>query len=154
MQRNGVRFYISHMPLAYWVPYAAFKALGVPPAPLPLQLFNLLLHGLTAFFLYRFLATLVAGCSTPGLADAPLFAAVFYLLMPAPLWYHGNVYMSDMAVQLPWAWSLAAGAKAAKSSLAITGVQEASTRSDPTVAVAARMAVWAQVSSLTVGMNS
>ena len=114
MQRNGVRFYISHMPLAYWVPYAAFKSLGVPPAPLPLQLFNLLLHGLTAFFLYRFLATLVAGCSTPGLADAPLFAAVFYLLMPAPLWYHGNVYMSDMAVQLPWAWSLAAGAKVFK----------------------------------------
>ncbi len=114
MQRNGVRYYISHMPLAYWAPFAVFKAMRIPPAPLPLQLFNMLLHGLTAFFLYRFLATLLAGSSAPSLTDVPLFAAVFYLLMPAPLWYHGNVYMSDMAVQLPWAWSLAAAAKVFK----------------------------------------
>lgn len=114
MQRHGVRYYISHMPLAYWAPFAVFKVLHIPPAPLPLELFNVLLHGLTAFFLYRFLATLLAGSSSPGLADVPFFAAVFYLLMPAPLWYHGNVYMSDMAVQLPWAWSLAAAAKVFK----------------------------------------
>lgn len=112
MQREGVRYYISHMPLAYWAPFAVFKALCMPPGPLPLQLFNFILHGLTAFFLYRFMASLLAGTVwAVRMEDAPLFATVLYLLMPAPLWYHGNVYMSDMAVQLPWAWALAVWAR-------------------------------------------
>lgn len=111
VQRDQVRYYVSHMPLAYWVPYAAATALGSRHTPFSIRVFNLLLHGATAYFLYRFLASLTVAAAQPGLSDVPLFAAVLYLLMPATLWYHGNVYMSDMAVQLPWAWSLAAGAR-------------------------------------------
>ncbi|MFT3884354.1 MAG: hypothetical protein QM724_02660 [Flavobacteriales bacterium] len=112
MQRDGVRYYISHLPLAYWVPYAVFRALHLRPSPVPLRSFNLLLHGLTAFLLYRFLRTVAKATHHPYQERLPLIASVLYLFMPAPLWYHGNIYMSDMAVQLPWAWSLAAGARA------------------------------------------
>lgn len=114
MKRDGVRYYISHMPLAYWVPFAMFKVFDVPPSPVPLRLFNLLLHACTAFFFYRFLTTVLSTADRTQVSDIPLFAAVLYLLMPAPLWYHGNVYMSDMAVQLPWAWALASGARVFK----------------------------------------
>ncbi|MBS1582201.1 MAG: hypothetical protein JST66_08395 [Bacteroidetes bacterium] len=111
MQRAGVRYYLSHLPLAYWTPYAMFSALGLPPSPVPLRIFNLLLHASTAYFLYRFLRTVFRAAHHPSAEQLPPLAAALYLLMPGPLWYHGNVYMSDMAVQLPWAWALAAGAR-------------------------------------------
>lgn len=101
---DGVYYYLSHLPLAYWAPAAVFALTGTAPSPLALQAFNLVLHALTAWLLAAFLARMRP--HDPDRWAVGTAAAILYLLMPAPLWYHGNVYMSDMAVQLPWAWSL------------------------------------------------
>lgn len=91
-------YYYSHPPLAYDLPYVVFKALSVAPNALGLQVFNLFFHLLTCIALYHVLSAVVRDRSSP----APLFAAVLYAFMPAPLWFHGNAYMSDMFVQNFW----------------------------------------------------
>lgn len=98
--RDGVLYYLSHPPLAFDLPYSLIALSGYEPTVLGLQLFNLLFHLITAiglYFLVRELTTLAA---------APVYAALLYLFMPAPLWFHGNVYMSDMFVQNAWIWHL------------------------------------------------
>ncbi|MEZ4808024.1 MAG: hypothetical protein R2815_11230 [Flavobacteriales bacterium] len=94
---DGVMYYFSHPPLAYDLPYAMFKAVGRPPDALGLQVFNLFFHFIAALCLLLALQEAV-----PGDPSAPVLAAMLYLFMPAPLWFHGNVYMSDMFVQVPW----------------------------------------------------
>ncbi len=111
MQRDGVKYYVSELPIAYYAPYALFKLLRVTPSEIPLRVFNLICHLLIAILLYRFLSAAFDVDRVPSIANAPLYASIFYLLMPAPLWYHSNVYISDMIVQLPWAWTLATGAR-------------------------------------------
>ena len=92
-------YYFSHPPLAYDLPYLVFSAFGVAPNVIGLQAFNLLFHLITTIALF-FAVRQVSG--TGSNTTAPLFAALLYLFMPASLWFHGNVYMSDMFVQNFW----------------------------------------------------
>ncbi|MCC6939169.1 MAG: hypothetical protein IT226_13195 [Flavobacteriales bacterium] len=102
---DSVLYYLSHPPLAYDLPHVLFALTGSEPNVLGLQVFNLFFHLLTAVALYLIVRELLVKDSTPW---APLFAAVLYLFMPAPLWFHGNVYMSDMFVQNAWVWHILA----------------------------------------------
>jgi hypothetical protein len=103
-QRDGLLFYFSHPPLAYDLPHVLFSSLRMAPDVLGLQLFNLFFHLVTTMALY--LAVREAG-NGPEWERAGLFAAVLYLFMPAPLWFHSNAYMSDMFVQSFWVLHLA-----------------------------------------------
>ncbi|MBK8500068.1 MAG: hypothetical protein IPL52_14910 [Flavobacteriales bacterium] len=105
--RDGVLYYLSHPPLAYDLPHMLFTLTGSAPNALGLQLFNLLFHLLTAIALYLIVRELLTvGSLVPSGVEAPLFAAVLYLFMPASLWFHSNVYMSDMFVQNGWVWHI------------------------------------------------
>jgi hypothetical protein len=107
--RNGTFYYLSHPPLAYWLPHGVLTLTGVPPGPTALTLFNLVFHFTTALLLFLTVREL---CSEPAaLPRAPLIAALLYLFMPAPLWFHGNAYMADMFVQNTWALHLLVAAR-------------------------------------------
>jgi hypothetical protein len=96
-------YYFSHPPLAFDLPYALFVLTGTPPNALGLELFNVFFHLVTALCLYGALREFaIAG------SRAPLFAALLYLFMPAPLWFHSNAYMGDIFVQNTWALHLLA----------------------------------------------
>lgn len=97
--RDGVLYYLSHPPLAFDLPFLLFRLTGSEPSVLGLQLFNLFFHLLTACGIYLITCTVVERGSS-----APLISGLLYLFMPAPLWFHGNVYMSDMFVQNAWVW--------------------------------------------------
>lgn len=100
---EGVLYYLSHPPLAYDLPYLVFTLTGTEANVLGLQVFNLAFHLLTALALYLIVRELLPkGSASP----APLLAGVLYLFMPAPLWFHSNVYMSDMFVQNAWVWHI------------------------------------------------
>ncbi len=103
--RDGVAYYFSHPPLAYDLPYLFFIATSIAPNALGLELFNLFFHLTTALCLYLIVRELLV--QQAG-SHAPLFVALLYLFMPAPLWFHSNVYMSDMFVQNLWALNLLA----------------------------------------------
>lgn len=103
-EMDGVLYYFSHPPLAYDLPFLLFKLLHMAPNVLGLQLFNILFHLIAAVCLLMALREAWPD-KDPG--DAPLFASMLYLFMPAPLWFHANAYMSDMFVQNFWMMHLA-----------------------------------------------
>lgn len=93
-------YYFSHPPLAYDVPYALFSITAVAPNAVGLQWMNIFFHLVAAIAV--FLAVRIAVDDE----RAALFATVIYFFLPATLWFHGNAYMSDMFVQVPWVWNL------------------------------------------------
>lgn len=98
---NGRYYYLSHPPLGLYLPYLAFRLFGLAPTPLGLQCFNLLLHALLVLAVWRLVGS-VAG------ARPALHAALLTMFMPAPLWFLGNAYMSDIMVVVPWVWHVVA----------------------------------------------
>lgn len=103
-EHDGLIYYFSHPPFAYDVPYALFQITGSAPNVIGLQLLNLAFHLITAWCLFLAIRALFPSREK---SNAPVFAAVLYLFMPAPLWFHSNVYMSDMFVQNFWVMHLA-----------------------------------------------
>lgn len=98
MDTEGNYYYVSHPPFAYYAPFALFKLLHVRPDVLPLQLFNLLLHFISALFVYFTVCLLSFNRARSLPYRSALVAYAIYLFMPVTLWFQGNVYMSDMAV--------------------------------------------------------
>lgn len=94
LDAEGNYYYVSHPPLAYYVPYFLFQLIGVRPDVLPIQIFNLLLHFLSALGIYFILKLLYRSLDRIAIAGF-----VFYLFSAATLWFQSNTYMSDMAVQ-------------------------------------------------------
>jgi hypothetical protein len=99
---EGNYYYVSHPPFAYYFPFFIFKVLHIRPDVLPLQLLNLLFHLLSAIFVY-FTVCLLSFNRARSYLHFPSFVAYsIYLFLPSTLWFQGNVYMSDMAVHLPF----------------------------------------------------
>ena len=99
---EGNYYYVSHPPLAYYFPYAMFKLLHIRPAVLPLQVLNMLFQWIAAMFVYFTVCLLSFNRARSYLHFPSLVAYTVYLFLPATLWFQGNVYMSDMAVHLPF----------------------------------------------------
>ncbi len=91
---EGNYYYVSHPPLAYYLPYAVFSLLHIEPDVLPLQYFNLFINLLCGFGIY-----LLARAWLPGNSWVGMVAAIVYWFTPAALWFQSNVYMSDMMGQ-------------------------------------------------------
>ncbi|MBL7944883.1 MAG: hypothetical protein JNN32_02395 [Flavobacteriales bacterium] len=88
-------YYFSHPPLAYDLPYALFVLFDTAPNAAGLQWMNIIFHLITTMVFFFALRVVMD-------ERGALFGAVLYLFLPATLWFHGNVYMSDMFVQVPW----------------------------------------------------
>jgi hypothetical protein len=97
---EGNYYYVSHPPFAYYLPYAIFKILHIRPDVLPIQIFNLFLHFISGLFVYFTVCLL----SFKGARNMPFLPAVVafvaYIFSPPTLWFQGNVYMSDMMVNV------------------------------------------------------
>lgn len=93
-EKSGRYYYLSLPPLSYIVPYYFFKCFGLQPSPLNLQFFNLILHALVLFFLFKTLTQFFTEKNA-------LMATVMYLFAPGPLWFHGNGYTHHVFAVLP-----------------------------------------------------
>lgn len=102
---KGNYYYVSHPPLAYYMAYSFFKILHLKVDVLPLQVFNLILHFISAFGIFLIVNTLykkpINEVNVPAITGF-----MFYLFNPATLWFQGNVFMSDMVVQLPFIYAV------------------------------------------------
>ncbi len=97
---KGNFYYMSHPSMAMVVPYALFRALGVRPDVKPLQIFGLAVHLLCALIVFALVRTVdPTGNSFNGGA---VLSGAGYLLLPANLWYHSNVYYTEIFAQLPF----------------------------------------------------
>jgi hypothetical protein len=97
---NGRRYYVSYPPFAYMLPYVVFRLVGVHAGVFPLQIFGLGVHLLTCLLVYLTMTSLTAGQYPSKVNRSALVAYLVYLFAPVTLWYHCNVYMCDMLVQL------------------------------------------------------
>lgn len=102
LDKSGNFYYVSHPPFAYYFPFAIFKLLNIRPDVVPLQLLNFGLHFVCALFVYFIVCLLSLHPARNGLYVPALIAFAFYVFSPATLWFQGNVYMADMAVQTPF----------------------------------------------------
>jgi hypothetical protein len=100
MNEAGDGYYISAPPFYLIAPYAFLKLLGQPVTVFGLQAFNMLVHGVTAWFFY--LAIAAALRSLAYGRQVALVAATLFLLMPGPLWFFSNSYGWSNFWQVFW----------------------------------------------------
>lgn len=96
---KGDVYYVSYGPFSTILPYVVFKALGFPVNANSLVGFNLVIHFLTALFLYLLVLRL-AGKRFGDFSIAAISVFVFYVFSPGTLWFHANVYFSEVLAQL------------------------------------------------------
>ena len=93
LSRGREQYYLSFPALGYVLPYAAFQAVGIAPAPVALRVFNLVGHLLCAALLFGMVRRLTRTKALAWRQNVPsLGAAAAYLLSPTPMWFQGNVY--------------------------------------------------------------
>lgn len=100
LDKEGNFYYVSHPPLAYYLPYTIFSIINKRPTVLGLQVFNMFCHFLSAFFVYIIVGLLCIKRGRSQLFYPAFVSYCVYLFNPATLWFQSNVYMSDMLVQL------------------------------------------------------
>ncbi|HYG51219.1 MAG TPA: hypothetical protein VD905_09970, partial [Flavobacteriales bacterium] len=97
--RQGDAYYVSYGPFSSIFPYFLFKLFMMPVTIGTLIGFNLLVHFLVSLFLYLLVSRL-AGKRVSDFSLGALVAFKLYLFSPGTLWFHGNVYFSEILVQL------------------------------------------------------
>jgi len=98
---DGVWYYTSYPPLSWIAPYIVFRALGVYPDVLPLQLFNLVLHLICAVFIYLIVHQLLKDKSFAAREIPAFIASTVYIFAPFGLWFHCNTYSAQW-LNHPW----------------------------------------------------
>lgn len=95
----GNFYYTSYPPFAYIFPYIIFRAFNIYPDVLPLQIFNIIMHFISCFFIYLIVSLVTRKHYVSRLNIPAILGFAVYLFAPETLWFHSNVYMSDMLVQ-------------------------------------------------------
>jgi len=96
---EGNFYYTSYPPFAYIFPYVIFRLFNVYPDVLPLQIFNIAIHFISSLFILLIISLLTNKYYINKVNIPALLGFSIYLFSPASLWFHSNVYMSDMLVQ-------------------------------------------------------
>ena len=96
---RGNFYHASYPPLAYYVPYAIFKLLGIRPEVAPLEWFNLGLSLISGGVVFLTVYRLYQRQGSPWAAELGLWAGAAYLFAPTVLWFQTNTYFVDMFLQ-------------------------------------------------------
>lgn len=97
---KGDAYYVSYPPLGFYAPYFFMNVFFLEPNILSLIIFNLLLHFLSALFIYKIVKRLLRNNPSPEFAS--IIAFIIYLFTPATLWFQSNAYFVDMLEQFLW----------------------------------------------------
>lgn len=96
---KGNAYYVSYGPFALILPYTLFKFFGVPFNELSIAWFGLIIHFLTAYFVFLIIASFSFD-KNKAFYLAPYIGFVLYVFSPGTLWFHANVYFSEILTQL------------------------------------------------------
>lgn len=102
LDRKGNNIYASFGSSWYVMPFYFFQCLHLPPTPLSLQLFSVLLLLIALTFIFL----LIKRCdNSDGKQFSSYYTTVLFLFNPAVLWYFSNGYFHEVA-----AWPFMLGA--------------------------------------------
>jgi hypothetical protein len=91
-QDAAQRYYTSLGAMQYWLPYGFNHVFGLANTNRNLLIFNLLLHFLALFGVFR-----IADLCFSERPFVAVFSTLIYAFAPALLWFHGNVYVHETA---------------------------------------------------------
>lgn len=100
--KEGDNYFVSFPPFAFLFPYTIFKVLHVVPGKLAIQVFNMFLHFVSAFFIYLLLFRHYIKNDPLRLHLPSLVAFTVYLFIPILLYAHAVVYFPETLGQVFW----------------------------------------------------
>jgi len=95
---QGNYYYTSYLPFAYLFPYFIFKLIDTRPTILGLQIFNLIFHFISAYFIFL-IVSLLNKNTNKGINWPAILGFTIYIFLPLNLWFHSNIYMAEIFVQ-------------------------------------------------------
>ena len=96
---HGDFYYISYPPFVYILPYLIFKLFSIYPDVLPLQIFNLVIQLISAFFIFLIVRDLTKKYYLDRLNYPAILGFIIYTFSSATLWLHSNAFFADMLIQ-------------------------------------------------------
>ena len=96
--KAGNYYYISYGPFGLILPYLIFKASGIYPNILNIQIFNIILHFIGGIFVYLIILKLTRKDEQKKINIPALIGFFVYSFSPIALWFYSNVYSSEMLV--------------------------------------------------------
>ncbi|MFZ4599906.1 MAG: hypothetical protein ACOYNN_14780 [Terrimicrobiaceae bacterium] len=97
---NGECYYTSYPSLGYYVPYFVTSIIGMGPSVTFMRVFCLCVHLICVLLVFALVRVATRPWNPFSAELAAIAAAGLYIFATGTLWYHGNVYMSDMLVQM------------------------------------------------------
>lgn len=98
---DGHNYYVSFPPLSFLLAHAVLLPFDLVWGKLILQIFNYLLHFLSALMLYGMVRMLV-GFDRNKLCLPALVSYILYLFMPVVLYFHTDIFFPEMIGQVLW----------------------------------------------------
>lgn len=127
--KEGDNYFVSFPPFAFLFPYGIFKLLHIVPGKLAIQVLNMLLHFVGAFFIYMILFRHFNKSTSLKLHFPSLVAFTVYLFIPILLYTHAVVYFPETLGQVLWVVAIYlttrwvdAGAEAKRKSAYLLGI--------------------------------
>jgi hypothetical protein len=97
--QQGNVYYVSYPPFAFYAPYIVFKLLFIYPDVIPIRIFNLFVGFGCALGIF-YTVKLLLKKEYPNAFIPPLLGFFAYIFNTESLWFHGNVYFSEIFAQL------------------------------------------------------
>ncbi len=97
--KKGNSYYVSYPPFSYIFPYLIFRLFNIYPDVLPLEIFNLFFHFISALFIFLIVKEASNNDCEKQLNTPAIIAFTIYLFSPVALWYHSNAYIVDVFLQ-------------------------------------------------------
>lgn len=94
---QGRYYYVSYPPFVFLLPFVVFHVLHIVASPFALQFLNLVLHFSCALGIFLLLCQVYR--KNPQRKVIALAGSVFYIVLPANLWFHSAIYFADVAAQ-------------------------------------------------------
>lgn len=96
---NNIEYYVSYPPLCFIAAYYFQMPFGGPSVT-GIRVFSLLIHLTCALLVFAIANLLFKSKVKEEICWAAIVAFTVYVFAPGNLWFHGNVYFSDMLVQV------------------------------------------------------
>ena len=96
--KNGDTYYVSYPPFAFIYLYYTSQLFG-GPSVFSTRMAALSIHLISAILLFYLIGAIRSKSENNTFNFAGVIAAGFYIFAQGNLWFHGNLYFSDMVVQ-------------------------------------------------------
>jgi len=97
--KKGNNYYVSYPPFSFLFPYAISSVLDIEPGQVFIQILNIILHFISAFFIYLIICR-YCKCHYSKICPAALIGFISYTFIPVLLYMHTFDFFPEMLGQV------------------------------------------------------